>query len=207
MTKEKKGEDSLNFLTEKIMLFTSITNDTFKKLLGKKYEVSGKLKPTKNHFNIDKRSIQIGGKDEADIVEYLYTFHTHPKDAYILYNTELGFPSKGDFGVYLESFIKFNNLIHFVITLEGIYSITINPYFINKKLLKKNTDKYIRKNFSIDKQNFTRKKGILVNNFTIKTPKNFVNYANHRLFKDNKSLFIVSFKSWNTKEMVFKFFK
>ena len=203
MVRGKKGDKSLKLRKKKIDL-TEVTKDTFKRLLNKKYEVSGKLLPTNNHtFNIDKKSIKNGGKDEADIVEYMYTFHTHPKQAYILYNTELGFPSKGDFEVYLESYLKFYNLIHLVVTLEGIYSIIINPFFINKKIKIKEALKYINKNFSINKQDFTRKKGIKINNFHIKTPNNFVKYVNTRVYKKGKSLFNLEFKSWKSQNFSF----
>ena len=74
MVREKKGDTSLKIYKKKIDL-TKVTKDTFKRLLNKKYEVSGKLLPTGNHtFNVDKKSIKNGGKDEADIVEYMYTF-------------------------------------------------------------------------------------------------------------------------------------
>ena len=203
MVRRKKGDISLKIYKKKIDL-TKVTKDTFKRLLNKKYEVSGKLLPTGNHtFNVDKKSIKNGGKDEADIVEYMYTFHTHPKQAYILYNTELGFPSKGDFEVYLESYLKFDNLIHLVVTLEGIYSLTINPFFINKKIKVQEALKYINKNFSIDKQDFTRKKGIRINNFCIKTPNNFVKYVNTRVYKERKSLFNLEFKSWKSRNFSF----
>ena len=203
MVRGKKGKQSLKIYKKKIDL-TPVTKDTFKRLLKKKYEVSGKLIKTSNHaFNIDKKSIKNGGKDEADIVEYMYTFHTHPKEAYILYNTELGFPSKGDFEVYLESYLKFDNLIHLVVTLEGIYSLTINPFFINKQIKVRDAGKYINRNFSIDKQDFTRKKGIKINNFCIKTPQNFVKYVNTRLYKEGKSLFNLEFKSWKSRNFSF----
>lgn len=203
MVRGKKGKQSLKIYKKKIDL-TPVTKDTFKRLLKKKYEVSGKLIKTSNHaFNIDKKSIKNGGKDEADIVEYMYTFHTHPKEAYILYNTELGFPSKGDFEVYLESYLKFDNLIHLVVTLEGIYSLTINPFFINKQIKVREAGKYINRNFSIDKQDFTRKKGIKINNFCIKTPQNFVKYVNTRLYKEGKSLFNLEFKSWKSRNFSF----
>ena len=203
MVRVKKGKQSLKIHKKKIHL-TPVTKDTFKRLIKKKYEVSGKLIKTSNHsFNIDKKSIKNGGKDEADIVEYMYTFHTHPKEAYILYNTELGFPSKGDFEVYLESYLKFDNIIHLVVSLEGIYSLTINPFFMNKQIKVREAGKYINRNFSIDKQDFTRKKGVKINNFCIKTPQNFVKYVNTRLYKEGKSLFNLEFKSWKSRNFSF----
>ena len=173
----------------------------FKSYLRKKHEISGRLIPKKvklsHSFTVDSKKLKNGGKDETDVIEHRYTFHTHPKEAYIMYNTELGFPSKGDFEVYLESFINFQNILHLVVTLEGIYAISINPYFFSKKLSKREGGKYINKYFSIDKQDFTQKKGIKKHNVLIKTPTQFVRYVNTRSYKNKHPLFRLKFIPWS----------
>ena len=198
MNRRIKQRNLTNKLCKADIILTSNTIKLFKKFLGKKFEVSGKLIPyADKQLKIVSNSVKKGKTDEADIIEYLYTFHTHPKEAYILYNTDLGFPSKGDFEVYLESFIEFNTILHLIVTLEGVYGMYINTYFINKKLLQKDTDKYIAKYFAIDKQNFSTRKGIIINNFLIKNSNDFVKYVNNASFKNNKNLFILNFVPWN----------
>tara|TARA_B100000686_G_scaffold336073_1_gene405494 strand:- start:1891 stop:2589 length:699 start_codon:yes stop_codon:yes gene_type:complete len=190
-----------NIPCKSAVYLSSKTINLFKSFLKKKHEISGRLVPktvkSSHSFIIDSKKLKNGGKDETDIIEHRYTFHTHPKEAYIMYNTELGFPSKSDFEVYLESFINFQNILHLVVTLEGVYAMSINPYFFGKKISKREGNKYISKYFSIDKQDFTKKKGIKKCGVLIKTPAQFVRYVNKKSYKNKRTLFKLKFIPWN----------
>ena len=69
---------------------------------------------------------------------------------------------------------------------------------MNQNIIKKKPGrKYIKKYFSIDKTNFTKKNGLTIHGFSIHTPRDFCNYANKCPFENGKSLFKVVFIPWS----------
>lgn len=58
----------------------------------------------------------------------LFNFHTHPEHCYIKYGCVLGWPSNGDMRAvtYMRDG---GNIIHFVVSVEGVYSIQVTPDF------------------------------------------------------------------------------
>lgn len=59
----------------------------------------------------------------------MFSFHTHPKLAYILLQAYVGWPSGEDFSYIIYNF-KNGLLKHFIPTNEGIYDIQISPEFM-----------------------------------------------------------------------------
>lgn len=115
------------------MKFKSKHVKVFKEMLKEKHEVGGIL-TFKNNVSQEISNISKGNKSEVLVPRGEYNFHTHPKFCYTDENAILGWPSGED----LREAIKFSlngTRAHFVITLEGIYTIRVNPKIIN--ILKK----------------------------------------------------------------------
>tara|TARA_Y100000389_G_scaffold97419_1_gene94164 strand:- start:356 stop:1291 length:936 start_codon:yes stop_codon:yes gene_type:complete len=149
---------------------------------------------------LNKNSIIEGKSQGVNIKEGLYNFHTHPKKAYEDNKVKIGWPSAQDYIGFLKSYLKYKTILHVVITLEGLYLLTIKNFmsteFINnnyneikEQILKKfkntrkekqikSTDWYIK---NINKKRILNKKmfnTIFVNwkNIDNKNIKLFYNY-------------------------------
>mgnify|MGYP001397935505 CR=1 FL=1 len=155
-------------------IYDSVYND-------KSGEISGKLKITKSVdsrsdivFEVSLDNFKNGDKDEADVVDSRYNFHTHPVAAYAQYNCDLGWPSKDDYIIFITSTLKKNKptVFHMIFTKEGIYVLSTPRESIeslqklkNKKDLEDIFEKYIQDNLEIDKLNFKMNIGVDVENF------------------------------------------
>jgi hypothetical protein len=74
------------------------------------------------------------------------TFHTHPIAAYLKYQTLLGTPSGSDFVAFYSRFQTHkNSQFHVVITIEGIYIISLSEFTLttNKDLTPNMTSEYV----------------------------------------------------------------
>lgn len=103
-------------------------------------------------LEIDKNSTMHGETESvSSITPYLYTFHSHPYQAYLRHESKLGFPSCSD---YIAMYILFaiGMIVHFVSSIEGLYVIHVNP---SSSLLTQKSQKiidYIKKTLNIDKK-------------------------------------------------------
>jgi hypothetical protein len=93
-------------------------------------EMSGKFKiiTVENNINeldIDHGSCLTGTKEGTPIVKGLYTFHTHPRDAYKNHGVKFGWPSAGDYMGFLTSVYAFKTIVHLVFSLEGVWVISL----------------------------------------------------------------------------------
>jgi hypothetical protein len=84
-------------------------------------------------LKLDKQSLIFGLEESVDIVKGLYNFHTHPQEAYDRHNIKLGWPSAQDYIGFLLSSITHSTILHAVISVEGVYIISIQEYWVNKK--------------------------------------------------------------------------
>ncbi len=106
-------------------------------------------------LGVDMPSLQFGEKEVVSSVNpNLYTFHSHPYQAYIRNNTTMGFPSSAD---YVSTYIMYTigMIVHFVAAIEGLYVVSVNP---KSSILEKKTneiEQFIKKNFKIDKKSVT----------------------------------------------------
>lgn len=99
-------------------------------------EVFGKFKIIKSEMQqgeivhtlkLDQDSIVFGTEDEISTTGSLYTFHSHPFNAYLLYKTKFGVPSASDYWAVYNLCKKANAIVHFVSSLEGLYVISCVP--------------------------------------------------------------------------------
>ncbi len=78
-------------------------------------------------LKIDKNTIVFGSEDEVKTTGSLYSFHSHPFSAYLQYETNYGVPSASDYFAVYTLCRKFNAIMHFVSSLEGLYVLSCNP--------------------------------------------------------------------------------
>jgi hypothetical protein len=94
----------------------------------------------------DPPSLKIGDEEEVDAVWSRYNFHTHPKKCYDNHGVERGWPSSQDFVGFLG--LDNETIFHTVVTLEGIYVISLSPEWEGK--LKDVNKKEVMKHYDID---------------------------------------------------------
>lgn len=84
-----------------------------------------------------KRGFLNGTEIETQFANARYNFHTHPRETYGIFNVGIGFPSGQDYAGILSNIGYL--IFHCVITIEGIYIISLHHYwatnFENLKLL------------------------------------------------------------------------
>ena len=181
----------------------------FKRMKKHKNEIGGKFKLKNINHNILGNIYEVklsshtnGETEDVDIIDSVYNFHTHPYNAYLNHNCELGWPSLDDFKTYLYSFIAYNTMFHVISTLEGIYILSIQPDCIFKLKSKEDIpihlEKWIDKNLSISKENVKLKKGKYMKNFGyIDSGEQFVKYVSKLKYsKWKSSIFLVTFLPW-----------
>jgi hypothetical protein len=122
--------------TSKAISYLRKINDPTKK---NQTELAGSLlvskivkKGSKTIFELspDPKSVIYGSEDEVDAVWSRYNFHTHPKIAYDNYGVVRGWPSSQDFVGFLG--LDNQTIFHTVVTLEGIYMISLSPEYTDK---------------------------------------------------------------------------
>lgn len=61
----------------------------------------------------------------------MFNFHTHPYQCYVKYGCTVGWPSDADLSAvtYFRDISGGTNMMHFVITMEGVYSMQLTPEF------------------------------------------------------------------------------
>lgn len=125
-------------------------------------EVFGKLKVKTNRIDetgevvytlaIDKSSIVHGEAEKiSGVSPYLYTFHSHPYEAYVNHKAMFGFPSSSDYSA-MYILHKYRAILHFVAALEGLYVISIVPDSEILSKPEKEVLKFIKENYNISKK-------------------------------------------------------
>jgi hypothetical protein len=71
-----------------------------------------------------------GEEESVAYVESLYSFHTHPIAGHLKYNWIIQTPSSPDFTVFYSRAIKGECYFHAVITVEGMYLISLSKAFL-----------------------------------------------------------------------------
>lgn len=131
------------------------------------------------------KSVKSGDTEEVDAVWSRYNFHTHPKKAYENHGVVRGWPSSQDFVGFLS--LENQTIFHTVVTLEGIYVISLSPEWKGK--LNDINKKYIRKHYDIDHR-------------TNITFDQYINDINAKKYK-GQQLFEVKFLDWNKATDIF----
>lgn len=114
-------------------------------------EIAGALyiDQVKNKISIHDKSITIGKEEGVDVTNASFNFHSHPKEAYINHNTDIGYPSSQDYLGYLESYLNSGTIFHAVSTIEGLYIMSIHVNYVNNKKLLKSVKHEIIKKYKI----------------------------------------------------------
>lgn len=115
--------------------------DELKEFLDESVEVGGKLIVTEYQLKyFDGRYVPVatlgfptksqvkGDRGSVYPPTGFFNFHTHPYHCYREYNCSLGWPSNTDMGAVFK-LREEGNIVHFVITMEGIYGVQITPQF------------------------------------------------------------------------------
>ena len=177
-------------------------------------EISGSLRIKFNkkqkRYNVTVGKYSKGKVEECDLVETMYNFHTHPKKAYDMFNTTVGWPSHSDYETFMYCFFTYKNLLHCVCALEGIYVITINSdaydYLMDspskQETKQKNIEKYIN-GIYIDKELSINDRP-RYNNKPITRHEQYVKFVNnYSMFKKkHMPLFKMFFINWKQPQNV-----
>ena len=189
----KIQKDTINQLKKFSFIGSTINKDN---TISQK-EISGKFNIEKinNNINymltIDNNSIEFGTEDKVMISPGIYNFHSHPYYTYNHYKVKYAYPSAHDYVGFISSMFIYGTLCHFVLTIEGIYIISLHNSWINKKnkLLTKNIINFIIDNYKVNNNDFT----------------NIENYIKHimNIKYKNKILFNVKYYDWNIENLFF----
>lgn len=181
-----------NNKSNKCTIHIQLTDDTiklFKSLLNKNVEFGGELQLSKIHkknnniiYVLENNRLKKGESNEIQLNTSRFTFHTHPKNLYKYYNVKYGWPSLDDFLAFID---LDNTILHFVISVEGIYTISYNKKWTGN--IKKN---FIKNNYNVDKEN---------NTFT---PEKYTKYINNIFYK-KKPIFYVKYIPWNKATLIY----
>ena len=111
----------------------------------------GEILPDSTHLlEVHHNSVITGEEEGVDIVVSLYNFHSHPYEAYINNHVNLAWPSAQDYIGFLIAVFEDCTICHFVVTLEGIYIISLTEYYAkNKNIKDKNIGDFILNNFEV----------------------------------------------------------
>lgn len=114
-----------------------LSTDTIKYLYNIPYdydvEVSGRMIASKTdkdlEFNLilDYDNLNKGDNEEVSICDGLVSFHSHPKKTYKKHNVIYAWPSNSDYCSFIASNLLYGTILHMVISVEGIYVISLNP--------------------------------------------------------------------------------
>lgn len=142
-------------------------------------EISGSYELTKKGnlytVNVDKKLFLNGAMNQVDAIDSKYNFHSHPEQAYKKYNVKLGWPSNQDYLTFFKTCKRYGTLFHTVITIEGIYIITLSNYLENFTENKTDLVKFICDKYAIEYTNGDTVKSHLVEI-------NNMRYNGHKLF-------------------------
>ena len=161
-------------------------------------EISGSLTliPDNSFFivHVNKDSIDHGDEEGVSVTKSIYNFHTHPKEAYERHSVTNGWPSSQDYIGFLDAVKHFKTIFHLVITLEGIYIISIGKDLVKEDIHNLNVDSFVLKRYNFFK-----------NKMSIET---YIEKINNIKYK-NKQLFAVKFINWKNiqKEQIPIFYK
>ena len=87
-----------------------------------------------NIIDLDIASMSKGDSEKTSTYPKQITFHTHPVEAYDRNDVKNGWPSKKDYLTVLRAYDMFNLILHVVISVEGMYLISINKEWLNTKI-------------------------------------------------------------------------
>jgi hypothetical protein len=78
-------------------------------------------------LGINEKSLVYGTEDQITAPGGLYTFHSHPFNAYLKYKTDNGYPSATDYWAVYNLCRFHRAIVHFIASLEGLYVLSCKP--------------------------------------------------------------------------------
>ena len=195
---------------------------------NKSKEISGKLLLNWTTDNrgypiceivVDQKGLNNGKTSDAKFVKSRYNFHTHPYEAYVQHNCELGWPSNDDYYAFINGYLDYDTTLHIIVTLEGLYLLSVakdaimplnDSYKKNKKKLIDNCLEPYIDSIDIDKIGFRKNVGIKFDNYSIHNPQDYVKFINNSPVSDKylniRQLFNLQFLSWDNSLNSFDFY-
>lgn len=136
---------NLRISAESITKLREIANSPREPDKNSQVEMGGKLTAKKGLDNVytlhlNSRSVYKGEEEGIEMLGGSYNFHTHPKDAYVRNNVNVGWPSPTDYNGFLISWDQMGTIVHIVVSIEGLYVISLNSEWdgvVTDKLLDK----------------------------------------------------------------------
>ena len=133
-------------------------------------------------LDVDISTIESGKEEEVEAVWSRFNFHTHPKKAYENSNVKKGWPSSSDYVGFLD--LQNHTIFHTVVTLEGVYVISISPECTDDKTTINR--KFVLKHCHIDHS-------------SAMSCEDYVHHINSVIYKDKK-LFYIKLLRWSNIE-------
>ena len=131
-------------------------------------------------LGLDKsRDLVYGEGESVNAQPTLYTFHSHPYQAYVNNKAKFGIPSVSDY-IAMYTMYELGMILHFVAALEGLYVIHVDPRTEILKMSKEEILKYIKKKMKYDRSSI----------------KNIQDYIDH--VNGESNLFKLELVLWNS---------
>lgn len=193
----KIKKDSVAYLKQLAETGSTINKNgriTQKELAGL-YEICGISKDFIYSLRVNKDTITSGDEEGVDVVSGRYNFHTHPVEAYERNKVSVAWPSVQDYIGFLASVHDYNTILHSVISLEGIYIISVGNYWDDKEDIETDNIDFIKKNYK-----FPRDENITAEDYEKKV---------NKIYYRGKKLFNILFLNWEEAGNIFsiKYFK
>ena len=193
-------------------ILKSLSKDVFfmdskgKKKVGKEFFGNMNMIPQSDGrivlvYNED--GVITGTKDRIDGFEDKVTYHTHPYPTYIEFDAKYAWPSKLDYKSIADTIIHGKGVFHIVVTVEGIYIVSLNDNWCSqidtlKKMIKKEDKKYEMYMSKLDIEYPYKIKNKKTNTPHISTPHEFCKYANKQGI-DEKPVLKTQYVPWKDK--------
>lgn len=114
---------------------------------GEQKERAGilKMENINGIYEIFLANVFVGKEEEVDTVESRSSFHTHPLDAYKRNGVEIAWPSYEDYLGFYYIVSNSKGILHCVISVEGIYVISLSEKIKGLKRPSKKSEKKLEK--------------------------------------------------------------
>lgn len=144
------SEKAVNYLEKLPVTGTSLNGDgrmSQKEVAGTLVS-QGTTKELVHILGVDHDSLILGEEQGVPVVEGLYNFHSHPKEAYEANHVHLGWPSAQDYIGFFAAFLEDGTICHFVVAREGIYLMSFPPRQLEGELPEESVVSFIKSNLN-----------------------------------------------------------
>src|SRR3990167_4215181 len=162
-------------------------NSTQKELTGT-FHVEGIVQEKERFIfliGLNEKNIEPGEEENVSVNFTRYNFHSHPEEAYVRYSIKNAWPSMEDYLGCLK--LGLNTIFHCVVALEGLYVISLTPYWAYN--IKKIKTSFIEKHYNVYYDEDY-------------TPSSYVKKINETKCKGHP-IFFVRYLSWKGADKIF----